>query len=239
MSQDYENEYWAGGLDLAIDSLGLKDRLMGANAVRDWIGVHVPSHGLLYTTVADFWLRIKKAVGQERRREADPPNPFVYRGDNNAYQGKREQIEAWHRAWIQRVGVEAQVKELDGKRDPVSRSLREALEQQHPWLVKNTARDKRRYTVGFAAGMTQGLMDRAFPDGESLDLEYRTLSDALRQPWFDHEERALWLKILRQVHRLALDEQEAAFAREEAELSRLALADLASNATPQSRTSEL
>lgn len=121
-SPAYESEYWTTGKDLAIESLGIRDKLMMAHQVREWISTKVKPEGLLYTQVADFWLRIKKADGHARRRELDPTNPFIYRGKNNAYQGRRDRIEEWHRAWIQRIGVQAQVDELEGKQDPVSLS---------------------------------------------------------------------------------------------------------------------
>lgn len=224
----YESEYWTTGKDLAIESLGIRDKLMKAPQVREWIAAKVKPEGLLYTQVADFWLRIKKADGHARRRELDPPNPFIYRGKNNAYQGRRDRIEEWHRAWIQRIGVQAQVDELEGKQDPVSHSLLKDLQQQHPWLVMITSKPKRGYTksiVGWALGLTPGLMDQAYSNPEDLALEHFTLDEALRRPWFDRDERGMWLKILERVQQYALEELGQTFDRQYAELARLALAD--------------
>lgn len=221
-----ESNYWSHGKLLAIDSLGIRDRLMPASKVREWILKNVKPDGLMYTQVADFWLRIKKKDGLDRRQEQVPVNPFVYRGKNNAVQGRRDQIEVWHRAWIERIGVEARVAQVKGKHDPVSQSLMKEYEQQHPWLVMNTRKPIRGYTkfvVGWAEGITLGLMDRAYPNPDDLDLEYLTIADALRQPWFDREEQGMWVKILRRMHQLALEEQQQIFAQEYAELARLAL----------------
>ena len=50
------------------------------------------------------------------------------------------------------------------------------------------------------------MLERAYPDADMIDIEYLTIADALRRDWFDREERGTWLRILRKLHELALDE---------------------------------
>lgn len=205
---EHETTYWEDGKSLAISSLGI--RLTDAGQVRNWISKYVQPYGMLSTTVADFWLRIPKPKGHDRRRELDPPSPFIYPGPNNTLQGQRTKIEHWHEIWIKRVGVEAQIEELTGKQDPVSRRIRAELERDNPYLVVNSKKDKRRYIVGWAEGITPGLMDRAFTDPETLDLVDMPLADALRIPWFDRDEQSMWVKILGSLQKQAIDEQQQA-----------------------------
>lgn len=205
---DHETTYWEDGKALAISSLGI--RLTDAVQVRNWISKYVQPYGMLSTTVADFWLRIPKPKGQERRLELDPPSPFIYPGPNNTLQGQRAKIEQWHEAWIKRVGVEAQIKELEGKHDPVSNRIRLELQREQPWLVQNSRKDKRRKIVGWAEGLTPGLLDRAFTDPDTLDLVDMPLADALRQPWFDRDEQGMWVKILGSLQAQAIEEEQHA-----------------------------
>lgn len=204
----HETTYWEDGKALAISSLGI--RLADAGQVRNWISKYVRPYGMLSTTVADFWLRIPKPKGQERRLELDPPSPFTYPGPNNTLQGQRAKIEVWHEAWINRVGVEARVKELEDKHDPVSRRIREELNREYPYLVMNSKKPKRRYIAGWAEGITPGLMDRAFTDPDTLDLEDLSIADALQRPWFDRDEQAMWLKILGALQAQAIKEEQHA-----------------------------
>ncbi|MCV2216100.1 hypothetical protein [Thauera sp. Sel9] len=216
-----ETTYWEDGKALAISSLGI--RLTDAGQVRDWISKYVQPYGMLSTTVADFWLRIPKPKGQERRLELDPPSPFTYPGPNNAMQGQRVRIEEWHEAWNKRVGVEARYKELEDKHDPVSRRIRAELERDQPYLVLNSRKSKRRYIVGWAEGITPGLMDRAFTDPDTLDLEDLSIAAALQRPWFDRDEQAMWLEILRSLQDQAIDEQKREYDERYSELKRQVL----------------
>lgn len=205
---EHETTYWEDGKALAISSLGI--RLTDASQVRNWISKYVQPYGMLSTTVADFWLRIPKPKGHDRRRELDPPSPFIYPGPNNTLQGQRTKIEQWHEAWNERLGVEARVEDLKGKEDPVSRRILAELQRDYPYLVVNSRKDKRRYIVGWAEGLTPGLMDRAFTDPDTLDLEDMTLVEALRRPWFDRDEQGMWVKILGLLQAQAIEEEQQA-----------------------------
>lgn len=67
------------------------------------------------------------------------------------------------------------------------------------------------------------MLDRAYPEPDTMDIEYLTIADALRRDWFDRDERGTWLRILRKLHELALDEMSEHFVLEYSELARLGL----------------
>lgn len=199
-----ELSYWKTGMEQAYLTLAIdRTKVLTAEGVRAWIN-NVPPETSLSTWVADFWLRLKPDVGPHRRKHEPPANPFTDRTEGNSIRGRRDKIEVWHRAWIDRVGVEAQYEALDGAQDSVSLSIRSELEKAHPWLIRGGK------IVGWALGIGEGLMDRAFADPNDLDIEVITLPEVLRREWFDRDERALWLRALQRLHIEAQGEQRRA-----------------------------
>lgn len=225
------DEYSSLGMIRAIESLGVPSRRLRDVDVRMWINEFVPPDKLMYATVADFWLELKKWEGQRRRKQQPPASPFrnFGKGGRAADQAYRREIEEWHTAWCERLGAETVYKAVEGRTDSVSVLMAEELRRKHAWLMlAGTGRGKQRAVVGFANNLPAGLLEQAYADPEAIYIEHLTLADALRRSWFDRDERGLWIRVLGWMHDTALSELRANYASEMSEIQRLALTDLAS-----------
>jgi hypothetical protein len=220
------DDYHSRGMTLAIKLLGIPDDTrLDAQGVRDWIEVHVDRQdGVLVVTVADFWLSIDKHTGPTWRLWSYPINPWL-----NVKRAPRFQVEDWYEKCVEREGVVPMDDALAGKQDAVNKRLRAKLREKHPWLVTmGPDRQPKKYKsfiVGNVGSISEELLDRAFPDPNTLNIEFLTLGQALRRPWFDREERIIWLRVLGWLHTAALEEQRQAFDEEYSAVSRLALMD--------------
>ena len=210
------------GMALAIKSLEIPDTdRMNEQEVRDWISDHVGNDGKFFAQAADFWLEIDKEDGHEWRRWGYPESPWL-----NAKKALRPKVVDWHDRCLERVGVQAKADKLKGKQNSVSVGALKTLQREHPWLVcPNLDRPVKQYkrVAALAGFVPTGMLERAYPDADMIDIEYLTIADALRRDWFDREERGTWLRILRKLHELALDEMGEQFSVEYSELARQAL----------------
>lgn len=216
------DSYITLGMGLAIKSLDIPraDRLT-AQGVRDWISEHVGNDGKFYAQVADFWLEIDKEDGHEWRRWGYPESPWL-----NAKKALRPKVVDWHDKCLDRIRVQARADKLKGKQNSVSVGALTTLQQEHPWLVcPGIDRSVKQYkrVAAFVGFVPPDMLDRAYPEPDTMDIEYLTIADALRRDWFDRDERGTWLRILRKLHELALDEMSEHFVLEYSELARLGL----------------
>ncbi|PZS87672.1 hypothetical protein A7X83_01640 [Stenotrophomonas maltophilia] len=216
-----KQDYWDTGLARAVDSLpGIPTRYWGDAAyVRQWINM-AQEDVLLFTTVADFWLLLTNAKGQERRSLSPPKHPFDIK-NGNGFQAERSRVKQWHVDWIQREGVEAQYKAVKGKVDTVSVDWASQLEINHPYLITNT-----KDVIGALSFVSQGVLDRFTPS--VVNLEWMSLGQALRRPWVDRDDRVYWFKVLEAIQQAALDDLEASYGLERSEIKRLVLGDMRS-----------
>lgn len=215
-------DYITLGMALAIKSLEIRNaHRLSEQGVRDWISAHVGEDGLFFARAADFWLEIEKEDGEQWRRWGYPVSPWL-----DAKRAPRFKVEDWYDKCIERVGVEAKVDRLAGKQNSVSIGALATLQKVHPWLVyPNLDRPVKQYkrVVGFVGFVPPGMLDQVYPEPDTLDIEDLTIADALRREWFDRDERGTWLRILRKLHELAVDEMSEQFAAEYSELARHAL----------------
>ena len=214
----HEN-YITLGMNLAIKSLGIPDAdRMDEQEVRDWISENVGDDGKFFAQAADFWLEIDKEDGHEWRRWGYPESPWL-----NAKKALRPKVVDWHDRCLERIGVQARADKLKGKQNSVSVGALATLRKEHPFLVcPGLDRPVKQYkrVAAFVGFVSPGMLDRAYPEPDTLDIEYLTIADALRRDWFDRDERRTWLRILRKLHELALDELGEQFAVEYSELAR-------------------
>lgn len=217
----HEN-YITLGMNLAIKSLDIPDAdRMNEQEVRDWISENVGDDGKFFAQAADFWLEIDKEDGHEWRRWGYPESPWLI-----AKKAPRPKVVVWHGKCIERVGVQAMADKLKGKQNSVSVGALATLHKEHPYLVcPGLDRPVKQYkrVAALAGFVPTGMLERAYPDADMIDIEYLTIADALRRDWLDPDERMTWLRILRKLHELALDEMGEQFSVEYSELARQAL----------------
>lgn len=172
-----KQDYWDTGLARAVDSLpGCKRYWGDADYVRQWIN-NADEDVLLFTTVADFWLLLTNAKGQERRSLSPPRSVHIKNG--NGFQAERSRVKQWHSDWIQREGVEAQYKAVQKKVDSVSVDWAAQLEMDHPYLITNT-----QDVIGALSFVSQGVLDNLTPS--VVNLEWMSLGrpcDAPGSTW--------------------------------------------------------
>lgn len=216
-----KQDYWDTGLARAVDSLpGIPSRYWGDAAyVRQWIN-NADEDVLLFTTVADFWLLLTNAKGQERRSLSPPKHPFDIK-NGNGFQAERSRVKQWHVDWIQREGVEAQYKAVKGKVDTVSVDWAAQLEIDHPYLITNT-----QDVIGALSFVSQGVLDRFTPS--DVNLEWMSLGQALRRPWVDSDDRVYWFKVLEAFQQAALNDLDTRYRLERSEIKSLVLGDMRS-----------
>jgi len=181
-AKEYEDE----GLEQAVEyfrKIGRTFRYNAATAedVRSAIEA-LPQDALLQVTMSDFWLGLRRAVGQRRRNNSPPMSPFKKNG--RTMEAEKMRIAEWDIAWLAKQAARVFAKSGSSR----SRTFGEMLRTRLPWLTAENGA-----VLACASELPVALLDQAMKQPEKLGLKWMTLELALRARWIEVEERRVWL----------------------------------------------